>query len=263
MKPTVKEIIVKLEDIYAGKLVEINHKKTLLCSDCSGTGGTGVKKCQDCDGQGAVIKTVQIGPGMYQRAQVACSKCSGKGEIIDPANVCKTCKGKKVTTQEKKVQISVEAGTPSDHVVKITGEGDEHPEAQAGDLMVKVNVQKHAVFERKGADLFIKKTISLKEALLGFNFTVPYLDGKSVTVSSVPGEIVSHGTIKIVKGKGLPFYRDMMNHGNLIVGFSVEMPDAKKITPEGKELLQKVCILVLTEGTPRRFNRTCRQRPQT
>lgn len=129
MKPTVKEINVKLEDIYAGKLVEINHKKTLLCADCSGTGGTGVKKCQDCDGAGAVIKTVQIGPGMYQRAQVACSKCSGKGEIIDPANICKTCKGKKVTTQEKKVQVSVEAGTPSDHVVKVTGEGDEHPEA--------------------------------------------------------------------------------------------------------------------------------------
>lgn len=106
--------------------------------------------------------------------------------------------------------------------------------------MVKINVQKHAVFERKGADLFIKKNISLKEALLGFNFTVPYLDGKSIIVSSVPGEIVSHGTIKIVKGKGLPFYRDMMNHGNLIIGFSVEMPDSKKITPEGKELLQKV-----------------------
>lgn len=68
MKPTVKEINVKLEDIYTGKLVEINHKKTLLCADCSGTGGTGVKKCQDCEGQGAVIKTVQIGPGMYQRA---------------------------------------------------------------------------------------------------------------------------------------------------------------------------------------------------
>ena len=100
----------------------------------------------------------------------------------------------------------------------------------------------------------MKKTISLKEALLGFNFTVPFLDGKNFTVSSVPGEVISPGNIKVVKGKGLSFYRDMMNHGNLIVVFSIEMPDAKKITPEGKELLQKVCNVSLTEGTAWRFN---------
>lgn len=240
MKPTVKEVNVKLEDIYSGKLIEINHKKTILCEDCHGTGGTGVKKCNDCDGQGAVIKTMQIGPGMYQRAQVACNKCSGKGEIIDPANMCKTCKAKKVSTQEKKVQVSVEAGTPSDHVIKVTGEGDEHPDAQAGDLMVKVNVQKHVLFERKGADLFMQKTISLKEALLGFTFSIDFLDGKKLTVSSVPGEIISHGDIKTVKGKGLPFYRDIMNHGNLIISFKVQFPDLKKLSNEHKEILQKV-----------------------
>ena len=240
MKPTVKEVNVKLEDIYNGKLIEIAHKKTVLCNDCHGTGGTGVKKCNDCDGQGQVLKTIQIGPGMYQRAQMACGKCQGKGELIDPANMCKTCKAKKVATHEKKVQVSVESGTPSEHVIKISGEGDEHPDAQAGDLLVKVNVQKHALFQRQGADLFIEKTISLKEALLGFNFELPYLDGKKIKVSSIPGEIVTHGDVKTVKGKGLPFYRDLMNHGNLIIKFKVEFPESTKLSTECKDVLQKV-----------------------
>jgi DnaJ homolog subfamily A member 2 len=240
MKSTVKEIEVKLEDIYNGKLIEIPHKKSVLCGDCNGTGGKGCKKCTGCDGQGAVIKTMQIGPGMYQRAQVACSDCQGKGEMIDPANMCKGCKSKKVTTQEKKVQVSVEAGTPSDHVIKINGEGDEHPEAQPGDLLVKVNVKKHAIFQRQGADLFFDKTISLKEALLGFNFELPFLDGKKIKISSNPGEVISPGDIKTVKNKGLPFYKDLMNHGNLIIKFKIDFPEFKGLTSENKDILQKV-----------------------
>ena len=240
MKPTQKEVSVTLEDIYGGKLIDLPHKKNVVCGQCLGTGGSGVKQCKDCDGQGAVIKTVQIGPGMYQRAQMACPKCKGKGEIIEESKLCKGCKGKKVGIQEKKVQVSIEAGTPSDHVIKISGEGEEHPDAQAGDLEVHVRLQKHKTFERKGADLFLEKKITLKEALLGFNFQLRYLDGKDITISSVPGEVVSHGDIKTVKGKGLPFYRDIMSHGNLIISFKVEFPDLKKISAESRETLQKV-----------------------
>jgi len=240
MKPTQREVPVTLEDIYSGKMLDLPHKKNAVCSQCSGTGGSGVKQCKDCDGQGAVIKTIQIGPGMYQRAQMACPKCKGRGETIDEAKLCKGCKGKKVLPQEKTVQVSVEAGTPSDHVIKISGEGEEHPDAQAGDLEVFVRVQKHKTFERKGADLFMEKEISLKEALLGFSFPLKFLDGKDLTISSVPGEVISHGDIKTVKGKGLPFYRDIMSHGNLIISFKVIFPDLKKISAEGRETLQKV-----------------------
>lgn len=261
MKPTGKEISVKLEDIFTGKMLEINHKKTVLCEECSGTGGTGVKQCKDCDGQGAVIKTVQIGPGMYQRAQMACPKCQGKGEIVDPANVCKTCKSKKTAQVDKKVQISIEPGTPDEHIVKMLGEGDEHPDAQTGDLMVKINVAKHPIYERKGADLLLQKQITLKEALLGFTFNIPFLDGKKITISSLPGEVTTHGDVKTVKGKGLPFYKDIMNHGNLIVAFKVQFPDFKQLSQENRELLQKV-ISILTSGTPGRKHRTRRQRKE-
>jgi len=46
----------------------------------------------------------------------------------------------------------------------------------SGDLIVKFKIKKHKVFERKGADLFINKVITLKEALCGFTFKVKTLD---------------------------------------------------------------------------------------
>jgi DnaJ family protein A protein 2 len=40
----------------------------------------------------------------------------------------------------------------------------------AGDVYVRVSIKKHKLFQRKGADLWIKKKITLLEALTGLNF---------------------------------------------------------------------------------------------
>lgn len=250
VKPTEKEIQVTLEDIYAGKMLKIDHNKTILCEDCHGKGGEGVQSCKDCNGQGQVIKVQAIGPGMYQQAQVPCSKCKGKGEIIDPKNLCKKCKGNKTAEVSKKVEVSIEPGCPSDFVVKFNGEGNEVPGAEAGDLLIKVNIKKHKSFQRNGADLVMEKDITLKQALLGLSFTLKYLDGKDILISSIPGEILEHGIIKSVKGKGLPFYRDTMSHGNLIIKFTIKYPRGSELTEDIKAAIEKVSSYLIL-GTSR------------
>jgi DnaJ homolog subfamily A member 2 len=40
----------------------------------------------------------------------------------------------------------------------------------AGDLYVRVRIAKHKDFERKGADLFMERKITLVEALTGLQF---------------------------------------------------------------------------------------------
>jgi DnaJ family protein A protein 2 len=52
----------------------------------------------------------------------------------------------------------------------------------AGDVYVRILIEKHKVFVRAGADLFIEKKITLLEALTGTNFTVKHLDGSSLKV---------------------------------------------------------------------------------
>lgn len=51
-----------------------------------------------------------------------------------------------------------------------------------------------------------------------------YLDGKNLVISSTKGEVVSDGKLMIIKGKGLPFYKDTMSTGNLNISFTVKFP---------------------------------------
>jgi DnaJ family protein A protein 2 len=51
-----------------------------------------------------------------------------------------------------------------------------------GDIHVRIYIENHKTFERKGADLFIEKKITLLEALTGTNFEIKHLDGKNLKV---------------------------------------------------------------------------------
>lgn len=138
------------------------------------------------------------------------------------------------------MEVSIEPGTPDEHEYVYSGEGNEIPGAEAGDLVVVVSIKKHRFFERIGADLALEKEITLKEALLGFTFTCKFLDGKQHLISSLSGEVTSSGTMKSVKGKGLPFFKDRMGQGNLIIKFSVKFPKGSDLTQESRALLDKV-----------------------
>jgi len=67
---------------------------------------------------------------------------------------------------------------------------DEHPGIMAGDIHVRILVEKHKEFTRQGADLFMDKKISLLEALTGTNYLIKGLDGKQFKVTTLPNEII-------------------------------------------------------------------------
>lgn len=97
-----------------------------------------------------------------------------------------------------------------------------------------------------GADLYIEKKITLIEALTGFKMSFDYFEGKKIEVVTLPGEVIkpgiflsNEGTIKTIKGKGMPFFKDAMGHGNMYVKFDVEFP--------GKGDLEKAQIDALKE----------------
>jgi DnaJ family protein A protein 2 len=51
-----------------------------------------------------VTKMRQMGPGMYSQSTQPCDACDGQGEIINLEKRCKTCKGKKVKRDKKKIE---------------------------------------------------------------------------------------------------------------------------------------------------------------
>jgi DnaJ family protein A protein 2 len=238
VKPMLKEMKITLADIYLGKLKNLTYKRQKVCEPCGGKGGKDAKKCTKCKGVGIVEKIVQLGPGFISSQRAPCPDCGGEGMCYDKKDQCKSCKGQKVIEEEKTIEVPVEQGQPNEHHIQFTGEGNEIPGALAGDLIVKFVVEKHPVFERKGADLLIKKTVTLYEALTGVAFTIEHLDGSKVTIVSAKGEVISPGSKKQIKKKGMSYHKDSMSHGNLYVEFDVEFP--KKLNSDADELLAKV-----------------------
>jgi len=132
----------------------------------------------------------------------------------------------------KTIEVAVEPGVPHDYDYIFTGESDEAPGIIAGDLYVRINIEAHAVYTRKGADLYVEKKITLLEALTGTYFTLEHLDGTKLVVATAPGDVISPNSTKTVKGKGMPFFKDAFAHGNLYVVFRVQFPEKKSITAE-------------------------------
>merc|ERR1712167_564189 len=54
---------------------------------------------------------------------------------------------------------------------------------------------------RHGADLYVKKDIALVEALCGFTFTLPKLDGRTLVVKTNPGDVTKYVTFDPLKGE--------------------------------------------------------------
>lgn len=178
---------------------------------------------------------------MYQQVQKNCDKCQGEGEIIAEGGKCKECKGQKVLQKKKTIEVPIEKGLPENYPITLPGEGNEIPDAMAGDLILVTQQEAHPTFTRKGADLFMKKDISLLEALTGFEFTLTHLDDHEFVIYSKKGEIMSDKTKKVVGGLGMPFHKDSMSHGNLIIEFHVVMP--KRGTMNADQLKQLAELL--------------------
>jgi DnaJ family protein A protein 2 len=102
--------------------------------------------------------------------------------MIDPSKRCKECKGKKVKKERKKVKVEMDKGSPNGEQFVVHGEGDQVPDVEPGDVIVVIKIRPNKTFQRKGADLFIEKEITLLEALTGIDFSLTHLDGKKIRI---------------------------------------------------------------------------------
>lgn len=209
--------------------MEISRK--VICSACKGLGGReGAKQtCTGCRGQGIQMITRQIGPGMIQRMQQVCKECSGEGELINERDRCKTCLGKKTVDEKKKLEVVISPGSKHEQQLRFPGESDQAPNMEAGDVIIVLQQEPHAVFERSGDNLIMKHKINLVESLCGFELVVTHLDGRKIVLKHPANQPIAPETYRCVKGQGMI---NMRTHdtGDLIVQFDVEFPGEKALT---------------------------------
>jgi len=187
--------------------------------------------CGGCKGRGVRILIRQLGPGMIQQMKQACDDCNGTGQAIPPEGRCKKCHGNRTVDATKDLEVFVEKGMRHDQRITFRGEASEAPNTVPGDVIVVLRQSPHARFERKGSHIFMKKTLSLKEALCGFEFYVTQLDGRQLHVKSRPGEtVVKPGDFKALKDEGMPIWKNPYVFGNLYIQFDVEFPLPQQLT---------------------------------
>jgi DnaJ family protein A protein 2 len=216
---------VSLEDIYRGKTSKLALQRSVICKACNGLGGKegAVRKCTGCDGHGMKTMMRQMGP-MIQRFQTVCPDCNGEGEIIKDKDRCKVCKGKKTVVERKVLHVNVDRGVKSGEKITYTGEGDEAPGIQAGDVVFEIEQKPHPRFTRRGDDLLYHCEIELVTALAGGTIFIEHLDERWLSVDILPGEAIAPGAVKMIRGQGMPSFRHH-DFGNLYIQFDVKFPE--------------------------------------
>merc|ERR1712012_535547 len=171
----------------------------------------------NCRGTGMQVRIQQLGPGMMQQIQSMCGECHGEGERVDPKLRCKKCNGRKVNRERKILEVSVDKGMEDGQEVTFSGEGDQEPGLEPGDIIIVLDEKAHALFKRNGQDLIMKMDISLTEALTGLKKAVKTLDDRTLVIQTVRGEVIKTGDLKMVRGEGMPQYRNPFEKGRLII----------------------------------------------
>jgi len=229
---------VSLEDIYRGKVSKLALQKSIICPACEGRGGKegAVKTCPGCNGAGMKTMMRQMGP-MIQRFQTVCPDCQGEGETIREKDRCKRCLGKKTVVERKVLHVHVDRGVKTGHKIDFRGEGDQMPGVLPGDVQFEIEQKPHPRFQRKDDDLFYHAEIDLLTALAGGTVYIEHLDDRWLTVNIYPGDPITPGAIKVIKGQGMPSYRHH-DFGNLYIQFDVKFPDKTEL--RNLELLEQV-----------------------
>jgi len=137
--------------------------------------------------------------------------------------------------ENETVYVTVPKGIDEGEIIVLREKGNAIREDCKGDIKIFVKIENDTEFKRSGLDLLLEKTITVKEALCGFNFELKYITGKTYTITNNSGNIISQGYRKIIPNMG--FQREQ-HIGNLIIFFNVKFPE--KLTDEVMEQLKKI-----------------------
>jgi len=160
----------------------------------------------------------------------------------------------------KTVPVIIPRGTVHGQPIRLDGVMDFDPNERPGDLIFIISQTPHPIFTRKNHDLAMELTITLEEALCGFERSIPSLSsGKSpkdnntnnnhISIASALSsttnsgntdddndnddeyssshKIIVTGDVQVLKGRGFPKSphvdpEDLQNHGDLYIQFRVE-----------------------------------------
>jgi molecular chaperone DnaJ len=230
------DVELSLEEVLKGRKDEIELPKLEKCSNCGGSGsapGTKPRKCSVCNGQGQTRRVYSQNRFSTFVSLEPCRTCQGQGEIIDKP--CTVCSGSGRFKKNKKLKLEIPAGVEDGMTLQLQGEGEPSENGIAGDLLIRVHVRPHSIFERlEDGHLLYNLNLKFTDLALGTDVKVPTLDGHEKL--KIP-QGTQPNTILNIRGKGLPHYGNY-GKGDQLVRINVKIPT--KLNDRQKLLLKEL-----------------------
>lgn len=225
-------VAISFEEAAAGCRKQVDVSLIESCHTCGGSGaakGSKPSTCPVCHGTGQETRQQRTPFGVMQ-TQTVCSRCRGKGQIVE--NPCTDCHGVGQVRVKRQVGINIPAGIDDGQVITVPGKGNSGTNGgPAGDLQIEVTVRPHPIFERDGYNLLCELPLTYAQLALGAEIEVPTLNGKekyTVREGTQPGDLIR------LRGKGIP-YLNGRGKGDLIARIALEVP--RGLSKKQKELL--------------------------
>lgn len=193
----VVQLEVTLKDLYVGRSMKVIRDKNIIKP------AKGTRKC-NCKNK---MVTKQVGPGMYQQFQ---------------QQECETCANVKYAREETFLTVEVDPGMRDGQEISFFEEGEPVIDGEPGDLKFNIKAAAHPKFRRDNNNLHYEMTISLVDALVGFDTTIEHLDGHKVKVVSTT--VTKPGEVKKISNEGMPLYGRAQKFGDLSIHFTVAFP---------------------------------------
>ncbi|MDO5025333.1 MAG: J domain-containing protein [Trueperella sp.] len=158
-----------------------------------------------------------------------------------------------VGTGREQVTARIPAGVSDGQTIRIAGKGQPGSNGgEPGDILVKVSVEPHPVYELKGKDVYVNLPVTFDEAALGATVEVPTIHGTNVKVKIPAGS--STDKVMRVRGKGVTSGRG--NAGDMYVRIKIVVPS--KLSAESRKAVE--AFRKSAQGTdPRKEFRTMAQ----
>jgi len=222
---------ITLEEAFFGKKASITVPSSIACDKCKGSGGkdgAAPATCPGCKGAGKIR-----GQQGFFTVERICPTCHGGGQVIsDP---CPKCSGAGRTRKEKTLDVTIPPGVEEGTRIRLAGEGEAGMSgAPAGDLYIFLAIAPHRMFQRDGANLFMRMPIGMTTAALGGEVEMPVIDGSKVKVQIPKG--CQNGHRFRLKSKGMSVLRSTAR-GDMFLEAAVEVP--VNLTEKQKKLLEE------------------------
>jgi len=229
---------LSFRDAAFGLDTQVTIDSMAPCAACAGSGaepGTSVTRCTRCGGTGEVQDVTRSFFGTVMTAR-PCAMCDGAGEVV--ASPCPTCHGEGRIPDRRTVELEVPPGVDEGMEMRVTGEGRAgRAGGPAGDLYVRLRVEPHPVFDRRGQDLEAALVVPLTVAALGGDVGVQTLDGNE-TVRIEPGTPSGH--VIRLRGRGIANL-ERRGRGDLYLTVAVDTP--KPASKAERALLEQLAEL--------------------